>query len=263
MQIIDYYIGNKLEHGETSPMEGVVKFKNGQVSPAVFRKIDDERMRIYKTLHNYKWPFTPQIYGFLLDNDGSKMVIMEFVRGKTFEDYFRNKKLAPQTFLSVSYKLFHSLLQMHTMGIVHGDIKPKNIIVKPNGEIVLMDFEFSKMPVGDVLVPSVGFTPEYTSKEQLEGKVGFRTDWRSLAITLLKAFIGRHPFQHLINGVRNDYRKISQIVASHEVAFEYKPYYRDVWELLTILSKMTYVEYYSRPDYMTIANFLFARNKKR
>jgi len=106
-----------------------------------------------------------------------------------------------RAFLTLMAKLCRTLAYLHGEGIVHRDIKPQNVIIRPDGTPVLLDFGLASyfgaggresLEVGG----KVEGTPEYMSPEQIRGElVDARSDLYAVGCILYEGVTGRVPFR--------------------------------------------------------------------
>lgn len=77
-----------------------------------------------------------------------------------------------------------ALKTLHRLGILHGDIKPNNILVDSNGHVTLIDFG-AIQTIGAPPIAPIAFSPPfYGIDDQLTQSVTSKSDWRALALTL-------------------------------------------------------------------------------
>jgi serine/threonine protein kinase len=81
-----------------------------------------------------------------------------------------------------------NLDKLHRQGLWHRDIKPSNIMLKPDGQLVLIDF--GTVGVGETRIISTYYTPQ----EQIEGKTVPQSDFFALGRTFAYLLTGRHPY---------------------------------------------------------------------
>ena len=126
-------------------------------------------------------------------------ITMEFVSGGDLKKLIRRTKLLPVgTAISIAKQICEGLEEAHSLGIVHRDIKPNNIMIDDNGNARIMDFGIART-VKEKGITGAGVmigTPEYMSPEQVEAKdVDQRSDLYSLGIILYEMLTGRLPFE--------------------------------------------------------------------
>jgi eukaryotic-like serine/threonine-protein kinase len=153
--------------------------------------------------------------------DADKVFIaMEYVEGRTLAELIREGGLPVETVLRSGCQLASALAHAHDRGVIHGDLKPLNIIVTPRGDAKILDFglarrkdpaEFDKRTLETVSAESMvglGGTLPYMAPEQIDGAdASPRTDLWSLGIVLYEMAAGQRPFQG-----ENLYRLCNSIV---------------------------------------------------
>lgn len=96
--------------------------------------------------------------------------------------------------------LLEVVARVHRAGVVHGDLKPGNVLVRPDGDPVLLDFGLAHGPAVGAASVGRGWTPRYASPEQLRGKPRTRAaDAFSLGVMVLEASVGVVPRRSLDN----------------------------------------------------------------
>ncbi|UMO99719.1 serine/threonine-protein kinase [Amycolatopsis sp. EV170708-02-1] len=121
--------------------------------------------------------------------DGTAFIVMAPVEGRTLEDLASAGPLPPRFVADIGGKVLGALAAAHTAGVVHGDVRPANILVGPDGAVKLTGFGIAK-----ALDPSG--TPAFLSPETIAGHEGTpHSDLWSLGVTLLSASEGGNFFQ--------------------------------------------------------------------
>jgi len=121
-------------------------------------------------------------------------VVMEYVEGQTLYDILqRTRSLATCQALLLASRLCDILEYIHRQGVIHGDLKPGNIIISDDGNPRVIDFGIAHRPA--MFSPKLG-TPEYMAPEQIQGdRVDARTDVYTLGVMLYEMVTGVRPFQ--------------------------------------------------------------------
>jgi serine/threonine-protein kinase len=124
---------------------------------------------------------------------------MEFVEGQTLEQVLESEVILPtEVALRIAKQVCAGLAAAHEVGVIHGDIKPQNIIVEPAGGLKIMDFGSAHLTDerGMTLTGRVSGTLGYMSPEQARGlPLNFRSDIYSTGIVLYEIFTGSLPFE--------------------------------------------------------------------
>ena len=127
--------------------------------------------------------------------DQHPYLVMEYVPGETLAELMTASEFDESTIAKVIASAARSLAAAHSSGIVHGDIKPANMIVKPDRSVKLIDFGLSGFFEKEERSRFGGSLP-YAAPEQLSGgQVDARTDIYCLGVVLrnlLTAAQNRH-----------------------------------------------------------------------
>jgi serine/threonine protein kinase/Flp pilus assembly protein TadD len=131
--------------------------------------------------------------------EGSYFITMEYVQGEDLKSMIRMAAgLTVGAVLSIGKQVCEGLIEAHSLGVVHRDLKPQNIMIDKGGNAKIMDFGIARsVREKGITGPSVLIgTPEYMSPEQAEAKeVDQQSDIYSLGIILYEMATGRVPFE--------------------------------------------------------------------
>ncbi len=135
------------------------------------------------------------------ENDWLIYYVMAYVDGPTLREHLANVRQASiSDTLHMAHDLLDALAYAHAKNIVHRDVKPDNIVLSPEGA-VLLDFGIARAiaEAGTDRLTRSGFavgTSAYMSPEQVEGAddIDHRSDIYSLGCVLFEALAGRPPF---------------------------------------------------------------------
>lgn len=144
------------------------------------------------------------------DSEELYCLVMEKIAGDNLEQWITKHGRISQTLaLQWLRQLIEILQVVHENHFFHRDIKPSNIMVKPDGQLVLIDFGtarsitetyFPKLKLHNVTaVISGGYTPP----EQIDGKATPQSDFYALGRTFVYLLTGKHPTELPINSKTN------------------------------------------------------------
>ena len=138
--------------------------------------------------------------------DGYHYFVMEFVEGKTLYDMMQpppvgeGKSFSEAEALDIAIQMADALSHAHQRGLIHRDVKPKNILLTPQGVAKLTDLGLARATDDKEAAESEAGkaygTPYYISPEQIRGEVDidYRADIYSLGATIYHLVTGRPPF---------------------------------------------------------------------
>jgi cysteine-rich repeat protein len=131
--------------------------------------------------------------------DNQVFIAMELVEGETLTSWLDG---APRDFrqvVGIFLQLGRGLAAAHTAGVVHGDFKPENVLVAPDGRARIGDFGLARAAGAGrgVPTPALSGTPIYMAPEQLTGRAApdTRSDQFSFCVALYRAVYGHHPVE--------------------------------------------------------------------
>ncbi len=135
------------------------------------------------------------------ETDGVHFLTMALIDGRPLSDALKERTPCPQReAAAIVGKLARALQSAHESGVVHRDLKPSNIMIRADGEPVVMDFGLARRQEETATLTHIGTvmgTPAYMSPEQVEGvpgRVGPATDVYALGVILYQMLTGRLPF---------------------------------------------------------------------
>jgi TPR repeat protein/serine/threonine protein kinase len=135
----------------------------------------------------------------LLPEGRNLYMVMELVRGQTLDELLkqRNGPLGTRECLAIIAQAADGLAYAHSMGVIHRDINPANLMITDGGLVKIMDFGIARVRGSQRLTRdgSMVGTLAYMAPEQLRGDPGDeRSDLYSLAIVLYELLTGAPPF---------------------------------------------------------------------
>ena len=164
--------------------------------------VEDDLVRRFRaeavTLAKVNHPNIASVYELFRDDDRLLMV-MELVRGQTFEQLITEAGPLPvERSAALVGQILDALGHAHRAGIVHRDLKPANLMLTDAGVVKVMDFGIARVS-GTERMTSDGLmvgTPAYMAPEQVRGdEVDGRTDLYAAGVVLYRLLTGKLPFK--------------------------------------------------------------------
>lgn len=165
----------------------------------VFRRYSGSG-EVYRRLLPVLCPHLPQIME-AAEQDGQTAVLEEYVQGDTLAELLMGARLTEREARQVTMQLCQALHVLHSMGAVHRDVKPENVILR-GSDAVLIDFDAARI-----------YKDESESDTQVLGTTGFaapeqygifqsdeRSDIFSLGVLLNIMLTGKHPSREMAAG---------------------------------------------------------------
>jgi serine/threonine protein kinase/tetratricopeptide (TPR) repeat protein len=180
-----------IEHSpDADTRDGIEAERRGAVLQAHLAAVDPRVVRVYDSG----------------DLDGYFFVAMEYIDGQDLADLARRGKLEIEFAADVAIAVASTLENAHNLrvaiggkdycGVVHGDIKPKNIRIDSHGEVRVLDFGIAKaLSLSRKLTRNEFGSVPYSSPERLElGEVNAGSDLWSLGVMLYELVAGVQPY---------------------------------------------------------------------
>ncbi|HKY67109.1 MAG TPA: serine/threonine-protein kinase, partial [Acidimicrobiales bacterium] len=156
---------------------------------------DLARMRREATvLTELDHPHVVRVLEVLHDGDGMA-IAMQYAPGGSLADLLAERgRLSAGQVVAVAAPVADALASAHRRAVLHGDVKPANILFTSDGEPLLTDFGVART-LGSVTSDQVSGTAEYLAPELLDGAAPDpRADVYALAVVCYQALTGRPPY---------------------------------------------------------------------
>lgn len=157
--------------------------------------VDLSRLRREATLlTELDHPHVVRILEVIEDGDGLA-IAMQFAPGGSLEALLAERgRLAPGEVVAVAAPIADALASAHRRGVLHGDVKPANVLFTSDGEPLLSDFGVART-LGRLTSDNIAGTAHYMAPEMLDGAPpDARADVYSLGVVCYEALTGRPPF---------------------------------------------------------------------
>jgi serine/threonine protein kinase len=141
----------------------------------------------------------------VIEQDGDCYLAYEFAAGPSLRDEMGGRAVNVRRALEIAAQISDALAEGHSRGLVHGDLRPENVVVTPKGSVKILNFGLTRWTTGGRARAAAsskdGFGGDpvgvagYLSPEQaIGGAVDARSDLFSLGVVLQEMLTGRNPF---------------------------------------------------------------------
>jgi serine/threonine-protein kinase len=198
-----------------------------------------------------------EIFDFAGEDALESYIVAEFIDGPTLTELIADHPPRyPEIGAMIAAQVCRALAHAHSLGILHRDVKPENIMIRADGVVKLTDFGIAQMLDMQrmTLTGQLLGSPAYMSPEHLEGKpLDFRTDIFAVGVMLYQLVVGDLPFRgrnphellkRIAEGVYRDARQANPLVGNElgriidkALARDKEDRYPDVTEMLTALER--------------------------
>lgn len=172
----------------------VIKFTRDDGEKRTKREID-----ILKLLSSRYFPVILDTQIIKIGQQEIFIILESFVTGKTLRE-FNKSGLAFEEAVIIGKELLEALALVHQKKLVHRDVKPENIMITENGELVLLDFGIARDLTDDSITSELAIfgpmTIGYAAPEQVANKkklISERTDLFSWAVVLYELLTSANP----------------------------------------------------------------------
>ena len=252
----------------------------------IHKYIPLKQKSLYEKLKRLNCLYLPKIYS--IKDLGSKVEILEeYIYGRTLENIqLKDEFLLADNMIEYMEGICTAVSALHSIGIIHKDISPKNIVISTTDKPVLIDFDISKQQIHNTTKQDTNImgTYGYASPEHFGFKpTDQRSDIYSLGVLMNMMFTGQFPNQKLVSRfkypklykiikkcIQIDPNKRYQNVASlyHDLNsinfnryddIQISDYIKRCDDMLTLESRMAHKQYYKA--IITIEKYLNSKNQ--
>ncbi|MEU5099344.1 serine/threonine-protein kinase [Streptomyces sp. NPDC020996] len=170
-----------------------------EYDPEAARMLRERVLREARALARIDHPNVVTIHHIVDGGDGTyPWIVMELVTGGSLADRLARGPMPPEEAARIGRGVLAALTAAHDAGIQHRDVKPANVLLRPDGRPVLTDFGIAAIRENTSLTAtgSIIGTPDFMAPERITGQEGgAASDLWSLAMMLYTAVEGHHPLR--------------------------------------------------------------------
>ncbi|WP_328492243.1 serine/threonine protein kinase [Streptomyces sp. NBC_00414] len=226
-----------------------------EYDPDGARLLRERVLREARALARIDHPNVVTIHHIVDGGEGTyPWIVMELVGGGSLADRLERGPMTPVETARIGREILAALRAAHDAGIQHRDVKPANVLLRPDGRPVLTDFGIAAIRESTALTAtgSIIGTPDYMAPERIAGDDGgSASDLWSLAMMLYAAVEGEHPL-----------RRGTTMATLAAVLYEDVPPPGRAGPLADVLMRVLVKDPQARPDAGTLDRMLMAVAEK-
>ena len=155
---------------------------------------------VYRALLDYTCPNLPTVYE-VAEQDGENLVLEEFIQGDTLGFLLKGALFSPEETRKIVIQVCRALWVLHSIGAVHRDVKPENIILRGARRCSSTLTPPGSTSRSTTTTPRFWAPPAIAAPEQYGlSQSDIRTDIYSLGILINVMLTGEHPSKKLAAG---------------------------------------------------------------
>jgi hypothetical protein len=164
-------------------------------------KFRERFLREAQTLATLDHPNIVHIHDFVIEEQEERAyLVMPFVSGGTFRDILRQdqQSFTPNQVIRYLEQICAALDYAHQRNVVHLDLKPQNLLVHPDGRLLLSDFGLAHLIIQETIEGGSSLlygTPLYKAPEHWKGEPEKRSDIYALGVIFYEILTGQRPFK--------------------------------------------------------------------
>lgn len=215
----DVYLGEHI-HLKT---QGAIKMLHIDLSHKALKDFLNEARTIARLQH----PNIIQMLDYGVANGNPFLAVTYAPNGSLRQHFLPGKCIAPEQIVPIVQQVASALDYAHRKRLIHRDVKPANMLLGPQNQVLLSDFGLAVVAqsTSSQIAREVGGTISYMAPEQLQGKARFASDQYALGIATYEWLCGERPFngtfteiasQHMISSPPSLREKVPRLPASVE-----------------------------------------------
>lgn len=167
--------------------------------PSLSTGVGEDRFRFEaQALARLTHPQISRLYDAGITPTGQPYLVLQYVDGQPLDQWCVQRRASRDERLRLFRQVLDTVAHAHAQGVVHGDLKPSNLLVTADGTVMLLDFGIARFadPAGGFRDEGLvqAFTPRYAAPEQVQGQgITTASDVYAAGVIAYELLAGRHP----------------------------------------------------------------------